>query len=107
MCKELEDELRTADAPALALVQHLDRMGASRLDLPVKTTRPDGKKDHWKVTVEYVEPDQQPPPGSHPVTAYLVESGDGVADCPGAGDGEPNCTAHFDATGRLVHIAVR
>lgn len=50
---------------------------------------------------------QPPPPGSHPVTAYLIESGDGVTDCPGAADGEPNCTAHFDATGRLVHIEVR
>jgi hypothetical protein len=55
MCKELEDELKTADAPALALVQHLDRMGASKCEIPVETGRPDGKTDHWKVTVEYVD----------------------------------------------------
>lgn len=55
MCKELEDELETADAPALALVQHLSRMGAAKCDIPVETTRPDGKTDHWKVTVEYVD----------------------------------------------------
>lgn len=59
MCKELEDELKTADAPALALVQHLGRMGASKCEIPVETTRSDGKVDRWKVTVEYVcEPHQ-------------------------------------------------
>ena len=55
MCKELEDELKTADAPALALVQHLYRMGASKCEIPVETGRPDGKTAHWKVTVEYVD----------------------------------------------------
>lgn len=55
MCKELEAELRTADAPALALVQHLNRIGASKCEIPVETERPDGKVDHWKVTVDYID----------------------------------------------------
>lgn len=54
MCKELEDELKTADILALALVQHLKRMDASGCEILVETSRPDGKVDRWKVTVEYI-----------------------------------------------------
>lgn len=53
MCKELEEELKTAKAPALALVQHLERMKASMCVVPVVIPQPDGKVGHWKVTVEF------------------------------------------------------
>lgn len=53
MCKDLEEELKTAKAPALALVQHLERMKASMCVVPVVIPQPDGKVGHWKVTVEF------------------------------------------------------
>jgi len=55
MCKELENEVASADAPALALAQHLKRMGASKCETPVETERPDGKTDHWMITIEYMD----------------------------------------------------
>lgn len=57
MCKELEEELATAHEPARKLTEHLSRMRASRCEIPVETNREDGKKDHWKVIVEYVGTD--------------------------------------------------
>lgn len=36
MCKELDDEMQAGQEAATALVQHVERMGASRLTIPVE-----------------------------------------------------------------------
>lgn len=54
MCKDLGTELGSAKAPALLLVQHLDRMGASECRLPVVTTDSSGVRDRWEVTVKHL-----------------------------------------------------
>ena len=50
MCKELEEELEEGRRAAESLVAHVERMGASRLELPAM-----GENcSVWKVTVEKI-----------------------------------------------------
>jgi hypothetical protein len=48
MCKELENELLAGQRAALALVAHVESMGAGRLEMPVQGSG----ATVWKVTVE-------------------------------------------------------